>query len=259
LWLVPWFRAYLGCWHKPRYFLEAFAGSAIVGLSMLAEDRIGHLLLVEKDPDYVAVWQTILGSEASWLLDQIQTPLPSREELDVMLAREPASRREQAFLTLVQSWCYHRARRTNGCGLLPQHPSRHGCASIATAWKPQALALRIRALHDQRQRITVVEGCGIDAIQTYGARRDTFIYADPPYPTAGQRLYRYGAVDIPRLLTCCTQARGPVVVSCEVHDEVCHVASTLGLEQIRIPMRSANNRQEEELLLSNRPLPREAA
>jgi hypothetical protein len=54
--LVPWFRRFLGCWPRPRLFLEVFTGSGIVGLTMLVEERVERLLLVEKDPAYVAVW-----------------------------------------------------------------------------------------------------------------------------------------------------------------------------------------------------------
>jgi len=255
LWLVSWFRRYLGCWRRPRVFLEAFAGSGVVGLTMLFEERVERLMLVEKDPDYVAVWQTALGTDASWLIDQMLTLVPRRETLRVVLGQEPASRKEQAFHTLIKSWCYHRGRLTKGFGLLPDRPSRRGRAAIETAWKPQALAMRIRVLHDLRRRITVHHGCGIEAIAVHAARSDVFAYADPPYPTAGERMYVYSAVDIPTLLTACRQMQGPVVMSCEDHPDVVQHAQALGLELMRASMHSATNRRQQELLVSNRPLP----
>jgi DNA adenine methylase len=224
---------------------------------MLMEERVARLMLVEKDPDYVAVWQTALGADASWLIDRILTLVPRREALRELLAHAPASRRDQAFQTLVKTWCYHRGRLTKGFGFLPDQPSQRGRAAIATAWKPQALALRIRVLHDLRRRITIHEGCGIEAMAAHTARRDVFTYADPPYPTAGERMYLHSAVDIPALLTCCQQAQGPVVLSCEDDAEVSQQAAALGLNLIRVRMHSATNRQMGELLMSNRPLPNE--
>jgi DNA adenine methylase len=259
LWLVPWFRRYLGCWRRPRLFIEAFAGSGIVGLTMLVEERVERLMLAEKDADYVAVWQTALGADASWLIDKILTLVPRRETLQALLVQEPASRKEHAFHTLVKTWCYHRGRLTKGFGLLPDHPSQRGRAAIETAWKPQVLALRIRVLHDLRRRITVHQGCGIEAMVAHTGRRDVFVYADPPYPTAGERMYIHSAVDIPALLLRCQQAQGPVVLSCEDHVDVVQCAETLGLDCIRVGMHSATNQQMREVLISNRPLPHEPA
>jgi DNA adenine methylase len=239
--------------------LEAFTGSGILGLTILVEERIDRLLLVEKDPDYVAVWQTALGADAAWLIDKILSLVPRRESLQALLGQEPASRKEPAFHTLVKTWCYHRGRLTKGFGLLPDQPSQRGRAAIATAWKPQALALRIRALHDLRRRITVHHGCGIETIAAHQGRRDVFIYADPPYPTAGERMYVHSDVDLPALLAGCRQAQGPAVLSCEDHVDVVSRAKALGLECLRVSMHSATNLRMGELLISNRPLPHEPA
>ena len=70
-------------------------------------------------------------------------------------------------------------------------------------------------------------------------------------------MYLHSAVDIPALLTCCQQAQGPVVLSCEDDAEVSQQAAALGLNLIRVRMHSATNRQMGELLMSNRPLPNE--
>jgi hypothetical protein len=108
-----------------------------------------------------------------------------------------------------------------------------------------------------RRRITVQQGCGIEAMAEYAARRDVFVYADPPYPTAGERMYVHGTVDLPALLAGCRRAQGPVVMSCEDHVDVVQQAEALGLDCVRTSMHSATNRQMSELLISNRPLPRE--
>jgi hypothetical protein len=224
---------------------------------MLVEERVDRLLLVEKEPAYVAVWQTVLGTDASWLIAQTLALPPRREAALQLLARVPISRKEQALHTLVTTWFYHRGRRTQGFGLLPDVPSKPGRAALATAWRPHERAMRLRTLHDLRRRITVHQGCGLDAMAAHAGRRDVFVYADPPYPTAGERMYVHSAVDIPALLLRCQQAHGPVVMSCEDHVDVVRQAQALGLDCVRTSMHSATNRQMEKLLISNRPLPHE--
>jgi len=249
-WLVPWFRRYLSCFRRPRLFLEVFAGSAIVGLTMLVEERVEKLMLVEKDAGYVAVWQTVLGPDAAWLTTQILHLVPRRDTVGALLAQTPQCRREHAFQTLVKTWCYHRARLTKGFGLLPNQPSQPGRAAIATAWQPAKLVVSLR-------RITVHHGCGLEVMAAHAARRDVFTYADPPYPTAGERMYRYSAVDIPALLSACQQAHGPVVVSCEDHTDVTQGARARGLDVMPIYMHAGTNQQMREVLIANRPLPAE--
>ena len=256
-WLTPWFRRYLSCFRRPKLFLEVFAGSAIVGLTMLVEERVPRLLLVERDEDFVAVWQTVLGSEASWLTTRILHLAPRRDTIGALLAQTPQCRREQAFQTLVKTWCYHRARLTKGFGLLPNHPSQPGRAAIATAWQPAKLVASIRILHDLRRRITVVHGCGIEVLAAHAARHDVFTYADPPYPTAGKRMYIHSAIDVPALLTQCQQAQGPVVVSCEDQADVTQGARARGLDVMPVYMHAGTNQQMREVLIANRPLPAE--
>jgi hypothetical protein len=222
---------------------------------MLLEARVDHLMFVEKDPDYVAVWQTALGADAPWLIDQILALAPRRQAFLHLLGQTPTSRKERALHTLVKTWGYHRARLTKGFGFLPDASAQGGGASLGKTWRPQTLTVWIRALQGLRRRITVQEGCGIEEMAAHATRRDVFIYADPPYPTAGQRMYIHGVVDIPALLARCQQAQGPVVVSREDHVDVVSQAEALGLECMKVDMHSATNQQMRELLISNRPLP----
>jgi len=226
---------------------------------MLIENRVGRLLLVEKDPGYAAVWQTALGPDADWLIAQLLALPPRREALRTALASEPTSEKEHAFHTLIESWGYHRARRTKGFGFLADESSRGAGASLARVWKPQEWALRILALQGLRRRITVQQGCGIEAMAAHAGRRDVFVYADPPYPTAGERMYVHGTVDLPALLAGCRQAQEPVVMSCEDHGDMVSQAAALGLDCLRVSMHSATNTQMRELLICNRPLPHEPA
>jgi hypothetical protein len=108
-----------------------------------------------------------------------------------------------------------------------------------------------------RRRITVQQGCGIEAVASYAARRDVFVYGDPPYNTAGTRMYVHGGVDMSALLAGCLQARGPVVLSYADDVQVVNQAQALGFDVIAQCMLSGRNVPQREVLISNRPLPHE--
>jgi hypothetical protein len=224
---------------------------------MLDENRVDRLLLVEKDPDYAAVWQTALGPDAEWLIDQIRDLPPTREAFRRLLASPPTAQRERALHTLVKTWTYHRARLTKGHGFLANTSATGKGAALDRVWKPQVLVIWIRAIQGLRRRITIREGCGLEAMAEHAARRNVFCFADPPYCTAGQRMYIHGVVDISAVLQRCQQAQGPVVVSYEDHADVVRQAEALGLDCVRKRMHSATNTPMWERLISNRPLPPE--
>jgi len=255
VWLVAWFRRYVSCWRKPRLFLEAFAGGASVGISLLIDRRIGRLMLVEKDPKYVDVWESILHGDADWLIAQIRALPPRRQVIEDFLTQPATSRRERALHTIVWSWCAHRGRLTSGAGLLPETSWSRDGASIAKAWRPEQVIRNICVLQGLRRRITLHQGCGLEVMAAYAARRDVFWYCDPPYPTVGQRQYVYGTVDLPALLAQCQLAQGPVVVSYADDLQAAALARQLGLNVITKTMRSRINVPQRELLMSNRPLP----
>jgi len=60
-WFVPRVRRWLK-WlgYKPAKFIEPFAGGAITGLTVAFENLAETVVLVEKDEQVAAVWQTII-------------------------------------------------------------------------------------------------------------------------------------------------------------------------------------------------------
>src|SRR3989338_3536337 len=71
-WLVPYIRSWLTNAPVQRTLLvEPFAGGAIVGLTAGFERLAEHVILVERDPNVAAVWQTIFFGQATWLADRI--------------------------------------------------------------------------------------------------------------------------------------------------------------------------------------------
>jgi hypothetical protein len=258
LWFLPWMRTYLACFRKPKRFVEPFAGSGAIGLSLLSERRVGELVLVEKDAGYAAVWETLCGKSADyeWLLRAILEAPRRRVDIQTVLAAPATSTRHLALHTIIQSWCLHRGRRTSGKGLLPDTPRQPGGAALASNWRPQDVVRRTRVLRDLRRHLTAVFGCGLAYLDAHKDDPGTFFYCDPPYGSAGKRMYLHGAVDIAQLLRLQADAKAPVLVSFDWSAEVLESAANLGLEHLTVTMKSGQNRVMKELLLSNRPLPR---
>jgi DNA adenine methylase len=71
-WLIPHILRWLA--HRntpPHYFIEPFAGGAIVSLTTAFEQLASHVIMVERDQEVAAVWHTILGEEGTWLANEI--------------------------------------------------------------------------------------------------------------------------------------------------------------------------------------------
>src|SRR5512136_943651 len=62
-WLVPRIRQWLHSFPlRPQNFIEPFAGGAIVGLTIAFEQLANQVILVERDEQIAAVWQTIINT-----------------------------------------------------------------------------------------------------------------------------------------------------------------------------------------------------
>ena len=97
-WLVPQVRRWM--WakkQKPAELVEPFAGGGIIGLTVAAESLAKHVTMVELDDEIAAVWQTLLGKDARWLVDKILSYKLTREVLYEDLKIRPRSTRRHDF------------------------------------------------------------------------------------------------------------------------------------------------------------------
>src|SRR5437899_2230833 len=103
-WLVPYIRSWLVSKVRPPCVLvEPFAGGGIVGLTAGFEGLAEHVLLVERDINISAVWNTILGGQSKWLADQILGFELNHENVMRVLRKEPATQRERAFAVILRN------------------------------------------------------------------------------------------------------------------------------------------------------------
>jgi DNA adenine methylase len=105
-WLVPYIRRWLKTRdHSSSYLLEPFAGGAIVSLTAAFEQLVEHVIMVERDEEVAAVWNTIMRDDGEWLAHEIMRFMLTPETVHKVL--------NQSELLVAVDLC-DRARRNLG-------------------------------------------------------------------------------------------------------------------------------------------------
>ncbi len=196
-WLVQRVRQWLTSLpQRPALFIEPFAGGGIVSLTVAAENLAGHVIMIELDHQVAAVWRAILEEDGCWLTDKIVTFDLTMANAEAVIAKAPGSLQEKAFQTILKNRIYRGGILAHGSVMLKYGENGKG---IKSRWYPQTLKKRITAITKMRDRITFIEGDGIEIMREYAARPDAVFFIDPPYTAAGKkagrRLYTHSKLD----------------------------------------------------------------
>jgi len=250
-WLVPLFRRWMwGLDPAPRVLIEPFAGGGIISLTAAFEKLADSVVMVERDDNVAAVWESILGGDAAWLASRILSFNLTRESVKDESASAPASRRELAFLTLLRNRTAHGGILAEGAGVLKHGENGKG---ILSRWYPQTIARRISGIGYVADRIRFIHG---DAFAVMTEFRDTdraAFFVDPPYTAggkrAGSRLYTHSEVDHERLFTLCESMRGDFLMTYDNAEEVRTLAVRHGFETCPVAMNNTHHAEMTELLI----------
>jgi DNA adenine methylase len=249
-WLVPYLRQWLLTKkQKPEEFLEPFAGGAIVGLTVAFERLAGSVLLVEKDEDVAAVWQTILKPhDAQWLADRIVefdfTPERVRAELDT--PRYRLDLRQRAFKTILRNRVQRGGILAPGAGVMKEGENGRG---LASRWYPETLRNRILAISQIRQWISFEPRDGLDAIRDNADRPEVVFFIDPPYTVSGRRLYTYNQINHSELFDIVARVAGDFLMTYDDSKEIRDLATSHRLDVQLIPMKSTHHTEMTELVI----------
>lgn len=251
-WLIPRVRQWLVSLPKPNCFIEPFAGGAIVGLTVAFEKYADKVILVEKDEQVAAVWRTIINdnSGAQWLADQILQFQLSPESAKELLAKNPRSIRQIAFQTIVQNRINHGGILAPGAGALKHGENGKG---ILSRWYPETLKRRILDIASVKERISFLQGDGIEIIHKYKDNLNSVFFIDPPYTAsikkAGTRLYKYHVLDHEKLFEEIFLAKGDFLMTYDDADEVRALARNFRFETRTIAMNNTHHATMNELLI----------
>src|SRR5262245_40170631 len=253
-WLVPRIRQWLGSLpHTPSVLVEPFAGGAIVGLTAAFEELAERVVLVERDEDVGAAWETFFGDDNEWLAERVLAFDLNEDNVRATVASSPASRRERAFRILLNNRTHHGGILAPGASLIRAGESGRG---LRSRWYAATLARRIRDLRRIRDRVEVVVGDGIAAIERHAQERRAAFFIDPPYTAAGKmagtRLYRYHDLNHERLFRTTARVAGDFLTTYDNAAEIVAMAGRHGLATRTVPMKNTHHAVLSELLVGRR-------
>lgn len=250
-WLVPRLRRWLASRpNRPALFVEPFAGGASIGLTAAFEHLAGHVLLVERDEQVAAVWQTILGMDGEWLADQVVRFRLTRASVSAELAQTNLTTRELAFQTILRNRVQRGGILAPGAGLMKAGEDGRG---LASRWYPATLRRRILDIVAIQERLTFIRGDGLAVLRAHAGDRDAAFFIDPPYTAAGKRagarLYRHSELDHEALFALTSRLAGDFLMTYDDAAGVRGLARRHGFDLRLVAMKSTHHAAMTELLI----------
>ena len=252
-WLVPRIRQWLASLPmKPARFIEPFAGGAIVGLTVAFEQLAGQVILVERDEQVAAVWQTIINTQdgAQWLADRIVTFDLTPETAKTLLSSPARSAKEKALQTIIQNRINHGGILAPGAGTLKHGENGKG---ILSRWYPETLKKRILGIASIKEKIRFIKGDGVEVIRRNARHANAVFFIDPPYTAstkkAGTRLYKYHQVDHEELFRLVSKIQGNFLMTYDDAEEVRALAVKHRFETRTVAMSNTHHATMNELLI----------
>lgn len=255
-WLVPKVRQWLASMsQRPDLLIEPFAGGATIGLTVAFEQLAKRVILVEKDEDVAAVWETILNEKngAQWLAQRILNFSLTPISVQTLLDKPAIEQQERAFQTIVQNRVNHGGILAPGAGVIKNGENGKG---IRSRWYPQTLAKRILAIAANRERISFIEGDAFEVMASYANQRQAVFFIDPPYTAsakkAGRRLYKYHEIDHERLFALTASVAGDFLMTYDDAEEVRALAGAHNLDTRLAAMTNTHHATMNELLIGRK-------
>jgi DNA adenine methylase len=251
-WFVPYLRKWFTTFPaRPTTLIEPFAGGGIIGLTAAFENLVDRVVLIERDPQIAAVWNTILSADALWLAAKIVDFDLNAGHVETALTAVPASTRELAFQTILRNRVNRGGILAAGAGRIKNGENGKG---LASRWYPQTLAKRIRDIASLQDRIQFIEGDGLSIIRQYSDAADAVFFIDPPYTAggkrAGSRLYTYSEIDHPTLFCAADSLSGHFLMTYDDADDVRAFAQSHQFETRTIQMKNTHHAEMTELVIS---------
>jgi DNA adenine methylase len=170
-------------------YVEPFAGGAAVGLHLLYQEYVDEIVLNDLDPGIAAFWRAVFN-ESGLLIERVRATEPSIEEWyrqkEIHAAAKDIDSFDLGFATFFLN-------RTNRSGIIGARPigglDQTGQWLIGARYRAEDLAARIQHLASYATRVTITEMDGVDLAADQLKDHSAFVYADPPYLSAGDDLY----------------------------------------------------------------------
>ena len=253
-WLVPQVRQWLkSMTSAPKLFIEPFAGGAITGLTVAAEQWADEVVLAEIDPAVAALWALVIHGndrEAEELFDRISSFVLSAESVDRTLSSYGVTAVDRAFATIVKNRVHRGGILAPGASRMKEGENGKG---LASRWYPQTLVKRMRIVRAMRSRLRFIEGDAFEVVKQWRHRKQAAWFIDPPYTAggkrAGSRLYSFNDINHGRLFADMAACQGPVLMTYDDAPEVRTLAKRYCFSVREVPMKTTHHEVKNELLL----------
>lgn len=180
-------------------WFEPFAGGLGAGLKMLQESIIGELWFCEANRGLGALWGELVANPTA-LIDTVSS-LPERMSLDVyqealavLAAPDSYPQLQVAVAALVVNRCSRSGMVTPTTGPIGGK-QQDGKYRVGDRWNLPRTISTLEKLAPLTRYMRFVGPDGISALAglpNSGFAEEVFVFADPPYVGAGQRLYQHG-------------------------------------------------------------------
>jgi DNA adenine methylase len=231
-------------------FIEPFAGGGIVSLTAVFEKLVDQAIMVELDDEVAAVWHTILSEDWKWLANRVASFEVTPESVRAELTHPPSHQKEKAFQTLLKNRVNRGGILAPGTGLLRYGENGKG---LRSRWYPSTLSKRIASIALHRDRISFIEGDGLDALQRTAQWGDAVFFLDPPYTAAGKkagtRLYKHSDLDHEELFRLAGTLVGDFLMTYDSAEGVQELAARHGFDICAVPMKTTHHALVTELLI----------
>ncbi|MCI0618233.1 DNA adenine methylase [bacterium] len=250
-WFVPAFRKWIASMpSQPQLLVEPFAGGGIISLTALFEKLVQKAIMVERDEEIAAVWQSVVNGDAGWLADRILEFKLTKENVQSEINAHYNDIKHIAFQTILKNRTLHGGILFEGSSFIKYGENGKG---IRSSLYPKTLAVRFRNFDFVASRIKFICGDGLQVLRDYADNKDAVFFIDPPYTAggkkAGSRLYKYYELDHEYLFKLCESLQGDFIMTYDMADEVKNLAKKHGFEMKPIAMKSTHHAEMTELVI----------
>lgn len=251
-WLVPYIRQWLKSLpYKIDHFIEPFCGGGIISLTVAFEQLADHITMVELDNQVAAVWKAILYGDGEWLANEISGFDLNFQIVKELLSKNCLTVKEKALQTIVKNRVNRGGILASGAGMVKNGENGKG---IASRWYPETLKKRILDIITVKNRITFIEGNGVEVIRQNTSNAKAAFFIDPPYTVAGKkagnRLYAFSELDHNELFRIVSNLRGKFLMTYDDTQEIRDLAKVYNFEVANITMKNTHHAKMTELLIS---------
>jgi len=233
-WLLPYAFRYFRA-HPCETLIEPFAGSGVVGLSLLHAGIIQRLVLVEKDDRFACLLHGIVNDGT--IAERYAAFECVLDKIGSLYRTE-----ETAFRYLVQSRVCNRGRFDGGL----RNP-------VHRRWARDMVVRNIQRVQQMRDRITIICGDALQWMESYVTDPYVGCYADPPYSadpkSKGRTIYRYHKLNHKRLFALLAAWRGSWLLTEDNTRTVRRLSLAHRFAFRRVRMNSAENQWKSELMI----------